>query len=242
MDAEHHHPAPPPAHARRQSLKAGAWALGAMALLGLTGCASLTGPATLTADVASYGEWAPERKPGTYVVERLPSQQAQADLQAQLEAAAAPALAAAGFTPAASGTEPELVVQLGVRATRIEASPWHDPLWWRGSHPLWRPGPGLVGRPLWPWPHAGWFGPSHDLWRRPAVEQEVALLIRDRRSGKPLYEARAATEVMARGTQERAALAALFSAALKDFPATGLNPRTVTVPWPAPPSPAAPAR
>jgi hypothetical protein len=226
-----------PAPARRHALKAGWLALGTTALLGLSGCASLSGPAMLSADVASYGEWAADLKPGTYRFERLPSQQTQAELQAQLEAAAAPALAAAGFVPAPSGSEAEFVVQLGARASRVEVSPWHDPLWWRGTHPLWRPGPGLGGRPLWPWPHSTWLGLSHEGWRPPQVQQEVALLIRDRRSGKPLYETRASTEGFARSTQANTALAPLFSAALKDFPTTGLNPRSVSVPWEMPAGP-----
>lgn len=185
----------------------------AAAAVVLSGCA---GMATLTSEVSTFGEWPPARKAGTYAFERLPSQQAKAELQAQLEAAAQPALAAAGFQPAASGAEPEVLVQLGLRSARQEPSPWSDPLWWRGGYGAWRYNPwvGVRWNPLW-----------HDEWRR--IDREAAVLIRDRASGKPLYEARATTDSSAAGTAS--GLRALFAAALKDFPATGINPRDVRV-------------
>jgi hypothetical protein len=61
-------------------------------------------------------------------------------------------------------------------------------------------------------------------------EREVAVLLRDRASGKPLFEARASSDGYTQGAE---LLQAMFDAALKDFPATGLNPRSVTVPLPA---------
>jgi Domain of unknown function (DUF4136) len=194
---------------RRSALLAGLALVSALA-----GCA---GMATLTSEVATFGEWPAARKPGTFAFERLPSQEAHADRQALLEAAARPALVAAGFAPAAAGAEPEVLVQLGLRSTRYEASPWADPLWWRGGAGSWRYGP--------------WFGPrwhpfAYDDWRR--VDREAALLIRDRASGKPLYEARASSSSSA--TASAGGLRAMFEAALKDFPATGLNPRDVSVP------------
>jgi len=63
----------------------------------LGGCAALN---TVTAEVATYGDWPAGRAPGRYAFERLPSQQAQAARQAELENAAARALEAAGFTAA----------------------------------------------------------------------------------------------------------------------------------------------
>ena len=53
--------------------------------------------------------------------------------------------------------------------------------------------------------------------------------IRERSSGKPLHEARARSDNA--GTSGEA-LRAMFEAALKDFPATGINPRSVIVPLP----------
>ena len=192
----------------------------ATAALGLGGCAALN---TLNSEVSSYGEWPAGRQPGSYAFERLPSQQARADLQDQLEAAARPALAAAGFTPVATDQAPDVIVQLGVRINRTAISPWDDPLWWHGGVGYWRHGP--------------WIGPRWSLYGYADVtryEREVALLIRDRASGKPLYEARASTNGAFAGSLD--ILQAMYAAALKDFPATGPNPRAVGMPVGAAPA------
>ena len=52
-------------------------------------------------------------------------------------------------------------------------------------------------------------------------------LIRDRKSGQALYEARATTDGASSASSNL--LAAMFEAALKDFPNAGLNPRRVRV-------------
>lgn len=186
----------------------------AAAALGLGGCAALS---TLNSEVSSFGEWPADRKPGSYAFERLPSQQARASVQEQLEAAAAPALAAAGFAPAAAGQAPDVIVQLGARVTRTDLSPWDDPLWWNGGFGYWRHGP--------------WIGPRWSLYGYAEMrryEREVAVLIRDRASGRPLYEARASSDGSSAGGFD--ILQAMYAAALKDFPATGPNPRVVGVP------------
>ena len=90
----------------------------------LTGCA---GTGTLRSDVSSFGDWPADRQRGSYAFERLPSQQAQAQIQDALEAAVRPALANAGFTPAAEGSEPDLVVQVAGRILRTDAGYWADP-------------------------------------------------------------------------------------------------------------------
>ena len=185
-----------------------------MATATLAGCAGLS---TLSSEVASYGEWPRGQAAGTYAFERLPSQQARAQQQDALEAAARPALEAAGFKPAPAGSEPQVLVQVGARVTLADRSPWDDPLWWRGSFGYWRYGP--------------WPGPPWRLGLRmdsPRYEREVAVLLRDRATGKPVYESRASNDGYSTGNA--ALLAAMFAAALKDFPATGLNPRTVVVP------------
>lgn len=192
-----------------------AWVAGGLLILGLGGCAGL---ATLHSEVSTFGDWPAGRQGGTYAIERLPSQQAQAERQSRLEEAARPALEAAGFRAAAPGAEPDVLVQLGLRSTRIETSPWADPLWWRGGVGAWRYGP--------------WIGPRWSPFALDdsiRVDREVALLIRDRASGKPLYEARA-TSTSHAGSLAPGTLRALFEAALKDFPATGINPREVRVP------------
>jgi hypothetical protein len=186
------------------------------ATLALSGCAALK---SVSSDVSSFGEWPAGRKPGSYAFERLPSQQARAEETAALEAAAQGALAKAGFTPVAAGQEPEVLVQVGARVGRSD-SPWADPFWWRGSFGYYRHGP--------------WIGPRWGLGTQfePArYEREVAVLIRDRASGKPLFEARASNESSSSGAGS-ATLAAMFEASLMDFPRLGMNPRRVVVQLP----------
>jgi hypothetical protein len=64
----------------------------------------------------------------------------------------------------------------------------------------------------------------------PRYEREVAVLIRDRASGKPLFEARASSE--GNSSPGARVLSAMFNAALMDFPRLGLNPRQVVVTLP----------
>lgn len=187
----------------------------------MAGCAGMN---TLTADVSSFGEWPADRKAGTYAFERLPSQQARASETEVLEAAARPALAKAGFVAVAAGQTPEVLVQVGTRVGRAEA-PWADPFWWRGGFGYWRPNP---------WAGPRW-GLSAQFDMNARYERELALLLRDRASGKPLFEARASHESVSASTSS-STLSALFDAALADFPRLGLNPRRVTVAIPAEPA------
>ena len=64
----------------------------------------------------------------------------------------------------------------------------------------------------------------------PRYQREVALLLRDRASGQPLFETRAVTEGITSG--DDALLGAMFEAALMDFPRQGVNPRRVVVQLP----------
>ena len=194
----------------------------------LSGCAAVN---TLSVDVASFGDWPTGRAPGRYAFDRLPSQQARADEAQVLEDAAAPALARAGFLPTPAGSEPDVLVQIGARVSRSDRSPWDDPFWWGGGYRFgggsgaWRHGP-------WRGPYAGaywgspWSGAA--VYGHPRYDLEVALLLRDQASGKPLFEARASTEGFQRDTATQ--LAPVFAAALMDFPRNGVNPRRVTVP------------
>jgi hypothetical protein len=187
----------------------------ATALL-LAGC---TGLNTVSSDVSSFGDWPAGRKPGSYAFERLPSQQAQAAEADALENAARPALQKAGFVPAADGQEPDVLVQLGGRFTRSTRSAWDDPLWWRGGFGRFRHGP--------------WIGPTWSMQMQlesSRYDSEVAMLLRDRASGKPLYETRASNDSNSRA--DAATVAAMFEAALADFPRPALSPRRVTVALP----------
>jgi len=187
-----------------------------MAVLG--GCAGMR---SVTSDVSSFGEWPAERKAGTYAFERLPSQAARAAEADALEAAARPALAKAGFSAAAAGAAPDVLVQLGARSQRSDDSAWNDPLWWRGGFGYWRYGPWLSPR---------WSLSARNDFSR--YDREVAVLLRDRASGKPLFETRAVNESNLEGA-DAATLGSMFEAALMDFPRLGINPRRVTV-MPAP--------
>jgi Domain of unknown function (DUF4136) len=185
----------------------------------LAGCAALD---TVTSDVATYGDWPAGRAPGRFAFERLPSQQSNAPRQAELEAAAARALELAGFTAAPDAAQADVIVQIGARISRTEISPWDDPLWWRWGagywrHPAWRSGSRTAFSATF---NAGWYTTRY--------ERNVGLLLRDRASGTPLYEAHAQTDGTTIG--DNALIAAMFEAALKDFPATGAdNPRRVSV-------------
>lgn len=189
----------------------------------LAGCASL---GSVDSDVSSFSRWPAGRAPATYAFERLPSQQARPQQAQVLEDAARLAIESAGFAPAAEGSTADVTVQLGARIVETDRSPFDDPFWYGAYGSLHRPfGYGRFGRPFWgPGWRGGW-GPGRDL---PYYEREVALLIRDRRSGQPLYEARAQSEGNATGVA--GVLPAMFTAALRDFPnGSTTNPHRVVV-------------
>ena len=129
----------------------------------------------------------------------------------------------AGFSAASDVASADVVVQLGARTTRVNAWPTSDRLFW---------GPGgWVGHP---WRTPYWASSLGIGWNDfPRYEREVAVLIRDRRTGQPLFETRAAND----GTTAAPAdvLAAMFEAALKDFPSAAVNPRRVRVALPREP-------
>ncbi|GAP37747.1 DUF4136 domain-containing protein [Piscinibacter sakaiensis] len=188
------------------------------ALLG--GCASMT---QLGSEVSSYGSWPAERRPAAFVFDRLPSQQREPSGQDLLEAAALPALQAAGFTPATDPATATYTVQLGARVTEDPRSldPWFGPRGWYGP-----PRPRLYG--WYGWPGWGRFGPGFYGPATPVYDREVVVLIRDRRSGEIVYETRASNSGMISSIQ--GLLPAMFAAALKDFPAVEKTPRRVVVP------------
>jgi hypothetical protein len=195
----------------------------------LAGCAGLK---NVTSEVSSFGDWPADRTPGSYTIERLPSQQASNPAQQeQIEQGAHDALRAAGFTPAAEGEPSDVVVQVGARITRYDRSPWDDPFWWPGYYgPRWGGYGGYggwYGHPRYYgyyrgyYPYGGWGWGSYG----PDYEREVGLLIRDRASGRPLYEARARNDGISAGGQPM--LIAMFAAAMKDFPKTQNEPHDV---------------
>ena len=215
------------------------FAIAAVGAALLAGCANLH---TVDTSVATFGSWPDGAAPGTYAFDRLPSQDANPQRQQSLENAAAQALAGAGFRPAANGAKPAVTVQIGARIERFEQSPWDDPFWWGGRRRFGYPG---WGAPYGPWgPYGGWGGfhrggwaggwpPQPDIYLR-----EVALLIRDGATGKPLYETRASSDGYSDGGDRL--LAAMFDASMKDFPRANQQMHNVRVEVPIVP-PATPA-
>ena len=201
----------------RAASRPGPWAalvLSAAALL--AGCETLK---SFTCEVSTYGTWPSGRVPGSFAIDRLPSQDPTLPEQRLLEDAASASLRGAGFTPAGDAATADVVVQVGARVSRTARSPWDDPLWWQFG----------VGR--WNWPR---FGSSHwgggVVYARVDYEREAALLIRDRASGQPLYEARARSDGVTSGGN--AVIQGLFAASLKGFPAVQPEPHDVTVTLP----------
>lgn len=201
------------------------------ALLGVTLVGALSGCATinsLTVSVVSYGTWPASRAPGSYHIDRLPSQQAQGGgSQLAAEAAARKALARAGFTPAASEDKADVIVQVGVRRSQV-LDPWAG--WgFYGGRSAWGVGMG------WGWPYrrpgAFYGGPfGNPFWADDVVREqsEVALLLIDRASRKALYEAHARYESRVGGD---GLLPSLFQATLEGFPNVIQGERRVTVPY-----------
>ncbi|MEO7335389.1 MAG: DUF4136 domain-containing protein [Caldimonas sp.] len=192
----------------------------AVATLVLSGCAAMN---RLDSDVSTYSRWPDGRKPATYAFERLPSQQARPEQQQLLEDAARPAVEAAGFTAASDPKAADVTVQVGARITATDRSPFDDPLWWgpgfRRPYPFARGSRVFLG--------TGWrygWGPRWDDY---GYEREVALLIRDHKTGEPLYEARANNDGLT--PMVETALPAMFKATLQDFPAGGANPRRISI-------------
>ena len=195
-----------------------------LALLALAGCASLS---AIDSDVSSFSRWPAGRAPASYAFERLPSQQANPQEAQALEDAARPAVEAAGFVAASESATADVTIQLGARITELDPSPFDDPLWYGRFGTFHRPFVyGRYGRPYFgPGWRYGYWGAGYDL---PYYEREVAVLIRDRKSGEALYESRANSQ----GNSAPGAklLSAMFSAALKDFPNGGTtNPHRVRV-------------
>ena len=198
--------------------------LASLAAAALAGCASLH---SVDSDVSAFSRWPSDRAPSTYAFERLPSQQAYPQQTQMLEDSARRAVEGAGFAPAPDGSTPDVSIQIGARIVETDRSPFDDPYWY-GPYGVWhRPlAYGRYGRPYWePGWRYGFWGLGYDF---PYFEREVALLIRDKRTGDPLYEARAASEGRSSGISD--VLPAMFVATLKDFPnGSATNPHRVSV-------------
>ena len=190
----------------------------AFAALVLAGCAALN---NLNSEVSTYGPWPADRKPASFAFERLPSQQAHPQRQQPLEDAARGAVEAAGFRAAADANEAEYLMQVGARVASNDPWIYNEPLFWRTGFRY-----GYYGHPR--WVRGGWGPWGYGYDGTTSFDREVALLIRDRKTGQILYEARASNTGASPSIDYL--LPAMFAAAMKDFPGGGPNPRNVTVP------------
>ncbi len=179
------------------------------AALALGGCAGFNG---LSSTVVSYSQWPAGRTPGTFVFDRLPSQEARSDVPL-VESAALPALQRRGFTLAAPGLNADFAVQLGVLVTGSDPSLYGD--WGYG-----RISSGYWGR-------GGGFGFGMGIPMTPVYQREVSVIVRDRRSSQVIYETRAIND--GASPSINSLLPAMFEAALADFP-HGAGPRRVVTP------------
>jgi hypothetical protein len=155
--------------------------------------------------------------PPTYTFERLPSQANQPS-QEQIEKLADAALFNAGLRR--DDASPRYSVQVAARVQRA-VSPWADP---------WDPWGGWGGSFLYGGPRVGWgmgFGGPFPRMDQAWFQREVSVLVRERASGKVVYETRANNE--GPWLEPGGALSAMFSAALQGFPNPPAGPRRVDI-------------
>lgn len=189
----------------RRATEAGCSMAALLAAAMLSGCAGLR---AVPVEVRAFGNWPAGQAPATFAFERLPSQQANAERQGEIEAAAALALQAAGFKPADAATAQVLVeVHAGAR----QSGSLVDDHW----------GPagrfGFYG----PWPYG--FGM---VYQAPIIEYQADLLMRGRTDHAVVYEGHARHE---RVGSALPSIKPLFDAALKFFPQSSNGAQTVSV-------------
>lgn len=162
--------------------------------------------------------------PATYRFERLPSQQANAQAQDALEAAAQAALNKVGLQLASSPTA--FVATVSARTDRDETTDY--PYGHRLNDGIFAiPGYDYVvtGRG-----HVIWTMPLIDF-PRPYYRREVSLVLRDAQSNAVVYETRARNE--GRWADSAAIYPAMLDAALQGFaqPPAGVRRVDVQIPW-----------
>lgn len=162
-----------------------------LAALWLSGC---TGMRLVDSEVRSFASAPPVPAGARYRFERLPSQQADAAPQAQLEAMAQQALAKVGLQHDEAAASYNVQVSFGMRVD--PHSPWFPP------ENGWMPGWGRHG--TFPMPEPPYY------WR------QVSLMLRDLRTQQLVYETHAAHDGPWADTA--ALLPAMLDAALQDFP------------------------
>ena len=181
-----------------------------LASLWLSGCAGMR---LVDSEVRSFASAPPVPAGARYRFERLPSQQADAAPQAQLEAMAQQALAKVGLQHDDTAASYSVQVSFGLRVDRH--SPWRPPEngWGLG----WNLGLGRHGS------FAMMMEPPY-YWR------QVSLILRDLHTQQVVYETHAAHD--GPWSDTAVLLPAMLDAALQDFPtpAPGLRRITIEIP------------
>ncbi len=187
------------------------------ALLG--GCAAMK---QVSSEVSTFGDWPAGKAQPNFVFDRLPSQ--PAETQQALEAAALPALRGAGFRQVGDPAQADYVVQLGASIFAdpryVDELDFNSRFGWGGGWHYRRFG----FRHGWGFSHfpggPASFGPSY--------QREVVVMVRDRRSGRTVYETKAANS--GNSPLINFLLPAMFQAAMADFPSAAGSRRNVVTP------------
>jgi hypothetical protein len=204
--------------------------IASLILLALSGCASVR---IVDSQVAAFSKLeALPAAASAWRFEALPSQQnldeAAAARRNKIEAMATAELAKAGFAPQplpTSSSAAAFTVQLSARIQRLDRGPFDA---WDGWHGGGLYGWGLPGRdyvvtgsgrviptPYFPRPEPPWY------------VREVALLIRDTKDNRIVYETQARHE--GRWADDDAVLPAMLAAALQGFPKPPEGKRMVNI-------------
>lgn len=185
----------------------------AAALL-LGGCSAMR---LVDSDVISFAPAAakPVTVPATYRFERLPSQQARAAQQAQLETLAMPVLSLFGLSR--DDQAPQYSVQIEVRVQQELYEPWESPWFGVSRHHFIGFGIGRFGR-------GGAVAIHSDF---PAYRREVAVVMRSVSDNQIVYESHAQHE--GRWSDDAAVVPAMLQAALNGFPKAPPGLRQVNI-------------
>jgi hypothetical protein len=190
----------------------------------LSGCATRW---VVDSDVKSFSSLGAVPAGATYRFERLPSQQADAERQASLEAMAAAALEKVGLRR--DEARPAYSAQISARVT-LGLSPWADPWYFDGPWGGYGYGyPGYARRLHSPYGYGGgwWGGPVFAPPANPWYEREVGIVLRETGSNRVVYETRARND--GPYSNSAAVLPVMFDAALQGFPNPPQGERRVNI-------------
>ncbi|WP_291014604.1 hypothetical protein [Hydrogenophaga sp.] len=212
----------------------GGWVLVGLALVFVSGCASVY---RVDSQVESFARWsgpapaaaasAIPQPPQVYRFDRLPSQASEEAVrgQTQLEALARVALAKQGWSLADAGVSPPWTVRVSAGTLKLPRAPWEDPWdgYWGGYG---FPGRDYVvtgrGQVIW--------APVFIRMDMPYYQRKVALLISRADNGQVVYETQAAHD--GRWNSSSELWGAMFDAALQDFPTPPGGLRQVNIDLP----------